>query len=54
MSSPLLFQFWLLVWDSKKNAKSKLALYTSQARDMSALILDYALLAAETTNKKPQ
>ncbi|KAH9253514.1 hypothetical protein BASA81_008561 [Batrachochytrium salamandrivorans] len=45
-------QFWLLVWDSKKNAKSKLSLYTSQARDMSALILDYALLAAETTNKK--
>jgi len=45
-------QFWLLVWDSKKNAKSKLALYTSQARDMSALILDYALLAAETSKPK--
>jgi hypothetical protein len=44
-------QFWLLVWDAKKNAKSKLALYTSQARDMSALILDYALLAAEQTKK---
>jgi hypothetical protein len=41
-------QFWLLCWDNKKNAKSKLALYTSQARDMSALILDYALLVAET------
>lgn len=40
-------QFWLLVWDEKKQQKIKMALYTSQARDMSALILDYALLAAE-------
>jgi len=40
-------QFWLLVWDAKKNTKARMALFTSQARDMSALILDYALLAAE-------
>lgn len=39
--------FWLMVWDAKKQQKAKLNLFTMQARDMSALILDYALLAAK-------
>lgn len=40
-------QFWVLVLDKQKKQKKKLKLYTSQARDMSNLILDYAVLHAD-------
>mmetsp|Transcript_4747 Transcript_4747/g.15037 ORF Transcript_4747/g.15037 Transcript_4747/m.15037 type:complete len:619 (-) Transcript_4747:20-1876(-) len=40
-------QFWLLVSDRKASKKNKILLYTSQARDLSSLILDYAVLAAD-------
>ena len=40
-------QFWLLVFDKKSNQKAKVTLFTSQARDLSSLILDYAVLAAD-------
>lgn len=39
--------FWVLVYDRKSSKKTKLQLYTSQARDLSSLILDYAVLAAD-------
>merc|ERR1712176_1283088 len=39
--------FWLQVLDTKRKQKKKLKLFTTQARDMSNLILDYAVLASE-------
>jgi len=38
-------QFWVLVNDKSRKKKVRVALYTSQARDMSNLILDYAKIA---------
>jgi len=40
-------QFWLLVYDRNTNKKSKLQYVTQQARDISSLILDYAVLASD-------
>jgi len=39
--------FWILVSGKSKKEKTKVCLTTSQARDLSSLILDYAVLAAE-------
>lgn len=44
-------QFWVLVLDQKKKQKKKVKLYTQQARDMSNLILDYAVLGSEKKDK---
>ena len=40
-------QFWVLVADRKTQKKTKMVLFTAQARDLSNLILDYAMLAAD-------
>ena len=39
--------FWVLVYDRKTSQKTKLQLFTTQAKDLSSLILDYAVLAAD-------
>jgi len=39
--------FWILVMDRSSGRKNKIAFYTQQARDISSLILDYAVLQAD-------
>mmetsp|Transcript_14360 Transcript_14360/g.26611 ORF Transcript_14360/g.26611 Transcript_14360/m.26611 type:complete len:1731 (+) Transcript_14360:285-5477(+) len=39
--------FWLVVSDLNSKRREKISLYTSQARDISSLVLDYAVLAAD-------
>ncbi|GBG24692.1 Myosin-6 [Hondaea fermentalgiana] len=44
-------QFWLLVYDRNTNKKTKLQYISQQARDISSLILDYAVLASDRGGK---
>lgn len=39
--------FWVLVYDQASGKKKKLTFFTSQARDISSLILDFAVLSAD-------